>query len=338
MDTTQKKNKNFSFLDIVVCGPDMSGTSTQINDMINYFVSKKMKIRDIRGTEMDLLFHAEMFKEYNKDFISLKAFLDSDKFNKEDKSKLLLEIYSLISGYKKETDLLVGSFKKNKITTYINPNSADVWVSEEPTKRGAGQVNRVIEQNRSSYDFESTGFSTIDGYSAALVHQAYRIDEFYRIRKILRDNNKIIIRSRSEESACYQIYDEKNNVNGIKIEEYIALPGHKVAFRFPPTHLFVVCGPENWDKESYLNLKTIRSNGRILDDYELNSDYQLMVNQRYASDWLNQFYKRGCNSNNAEYCPEIFRFSIFDLKEDIKAKMYQELDNLYSLWSKKSSI
>ena len=239
------------FFDIVICGPDMSGTSTQINDFINYFKEKGKTIRDIRGTEMDLLFHAEIFKEYNKDFMSLRDFLNSDSFSQEKKDKLLLEIYSLLSGYNKNSDLLVGSFKKNKITTYINSDSADVWVMEEPTKRGAGQVNRVIEQNRSSYDFEET----IDGYSAALVHQAYRIDEFYRIRKILRDNKRIIIRSRSEESACYQVYDKENNQKGIKLKEYLSLPGHKVAFRFPPTHIFVVCGPKSWKKEKYLELK-----------------------------------------------------------------------------------
>jgi len=320
-----KSDKNLLFIDIVVCGPDMSGTSTQINDMIDYFKQKSKKVRDLRGTEMDLLFHAEIFRKYNHNFISLKEFLDSNKFEKKEKNNLIFEIYSLLSGYKKENDLLVGSLKKNKITSYINPNSADVWILEEPTKRGAGQVNRVIEQNRSSYDFEKPG---IDAYSAALVHQAYRIDEFYRIRKILRDNNKIIIRSRSEESACYQVYDAKANSSGINIDDYLSLPGHKVAFRYPPTHLFVVCGPEKWDKDSYSNLKAIRSNGRILDDHELNTSYQLLVNQRYASNWLDNLYKTGCNLNKSNYLPKIYRFSIFDSKEKIKEKMCNKLDKL----------
>lgn len=312
------------FYDLVICGPDMSGTSTQINDFINYFKEKGKIIRDIRGTEMDLLFHAEIFKEYNTDFMSLKDFLNSEKITTEEKNNLLLEIYSLLSGYKNKTDLLVGSFKKNKITTYIDPNSADVWIMEEPTKRGAGQVNRVIEQNRSSYDFEEK----IDGYSAALVHQAYRIDEFYRIRKILRDNNKIIIRSRSEESACYQVYDKENNTKGIKLKEYLSLPGHKVAFGFPPTHIFVVCGPKSWKKEKYLELKNQRSEGRILDDHELNSDYQLMVNKRYASKWIDKLYTEGCKMQASKYLPEIYRFNIYDSKEKIKKKMSKILDEI----------
>ncbi len=312
------------FLDVVISGPDMSGTSTQITDLINYFVSKKRRVRDIRGTEMDLLFHAEIFREYNKHFISLKAFLDSDEFKIYEKCKLLMEIYSLLSGYKKESDLWVGSFRKNQITTYINPNSADVWVMEEPTKRGAGQVNRVIEQNRSAYDLDET----IDGNSAAFCHQVYRIDEFYRVRKILRDNNKIIIRSRSEESACYQIYDEKHNVHGIKLDYYYNLPGHKIAFKYPPTHIFIVCGPENWDKEDYLRLKTARSNGRTLDDHEINTDYQLLVNKRYASSWLDKLYINGRKLHNCQNLPEIYRFSIFDSKEDIKRKMFERLDTL----------
>lgn len=315
---------NTKFLDIVICGPDMSGTSTQISDFINYFKEKGKIVRDIRGTEMDLLFHAEVFEKYNKYFMSLKDFLNSDNFSKEEKNNLLLEIYSILSGYQKQSDLLVASFKKNKITTYINPNSADVWIMEEPTKRGAGQVNRIIEQNRSQFDFKET----IDGYSAALVHQAYRTDEFYRIRKILRENNKIIIRSRSEESACYQVYDKKNNTKGIKLKEYLSLPGHKIAFGFPPTHLFVVCGPRSWKKEKYLKLKEERSNGRILDDHELNSDYQLFVNKRYASVWLDKLYQEGCKINGSEYLPIIYRFNIYDSKEKVKKKMYEKLDEM----------
>ena len=319
------------FYDIVICGPDMSGTSTQINDFIEYFKSKGKTIRDIRGTEMDLLFHAEIFEKYNKEFMSLKDFLNSEQFSKEEKSDLLLEIYSFLSGYNKNTDLFVGSFKKNQITTYINPNSADVWIMEEQTKRGSGQTSRVIDINRSSYDFQELGLPIIDGYSAALVHQAYRIDEFFRIRKILRENNKIIIRSRSEESACYQIYDKDYNIKGIKLKEYLTLPGHKIAFKFPPTHLFVVSGPRSWKKEKYLKLKEERTGKRILDDYELNTDYQLMVNKRYAGSWLNKLYEKGCKDNNSKYLPKIYRFSIYDSKDKIKQKMYKQLDEIFKI-------
>jgi len=327
------KNRSLSFLDIVVCGPDMSGTSTQISDIISYFTTKKMKVRDLRGTEIDLLFHAEIFKKYNSSFISLKAFLDSNKFTKTEKNNLILEIYSLISGYKiqgykREDDLLVGSLKKNKITTYINPNSADVWILEEPTKRGSGQFNRVIEQNRSLFDFEESDFLINDAYSAALAHQTYRIDEFYRIRKVLRNNNKIIVRSRSEESACYQVYDAKYNKSGMKLNNYLILPGHRIAFRYPPTHLFVVCGPENWSKDDYLKFKEIRSLNRRLDDYELNTGYQLMVNKRYASLWLDNLYIKGCTLNKSKYLPKIYRFNISDSKEEIRNKINKLLDKI----------
>ncbi len=301
----------------------MSGTSTQITGIINYFKSRGKVVRDARGTEMDLLFHAEVFKKYNKDFISLKEFLDSKKFTEKDKSKLIFEIYSLLSGYKKDRGLMVGSFKKNKVTTYINPDSADVWVLEEPTKRGAGQVNRVIEQNRSVYDFEET----IDGNSAALCHQAYRIDEFYRIRKILRESNKIIIRSRSEESACYQIYDKIENPKGINLRQYLSLPGNRLAFKYPPTHLFVVCGPENWDKKEYQKFKASRAKGRVLDDYESDEGYQLFVNRRYASGWLEELYRNACKENNFG-TPKIYRFDIYASKECIMLDMKNKLDKI----------
>ena len=39
------------FCDIVVGGPDMSGTSTQIKGIITYFKSKGLRVRDIRGDE-----------------------------------------------------------------------------------------------------------------------------------------------------------------------------------------------------------------------------------------------------------------------------------------------
>ena len=76
---------------------------------------------------------------------------------------------------------------QNKVTSYIDPNSADVWIMEEPTKRGAGQVNRVIEQNRSAFNDE------LNPKAAAETHSVYRTDEFLRFRKPLRENNKIII-------------------------------------------------------------------------------------------------------------------------------------------------
>lgn len=310
------KNKQ-KFLDIVISGPDMSGTSTQINDFINYFQSKKQKIKDIRGTEMDLLFHADIFKKYNKDFISLKEFLDSKKINQDKKKEIIFEIYSLLSGYKKSQELLVGSIKNNIITSYINPDSADIWIMEEPTKRGAGQVSRVLEQNRSFFDI-----SNIDGYSASLAHQTYRLDEFYRFRKILREKNKIIIRSRSEESACYQIHHAKINKTGISLKKYLELPGNKIAFNNPPTHIFIVCGPENWEKKDYLKLREERKTGRVLDDHESNVDYQLLVNKRYASSWLDNLYK------NKK--PKIYRFDIYDSKIVVKEKMYKVLDKIYN--------
>ncbi|NCP72186.1 hypothetical protein GW835_02215 [archaeon] len=306
----------------------MSGTSTQIQDTIDFFKSKNYIVKDLRGTEIDLLFHAEIFKEYNKEFISFKEFLKSKKIKDEDKSKLLFEIYYLLSGYNRNNDLLVGSFKKNKVTTYINPDSADVWILEEPSKRSAGQTNRVIEQNRSSFDFLETNYPTHDSYSAVLLHQAYRIDEFYRIRKILRDHNKIIVRSRSEESACYQIYDEKYNQSGVSLKDYISLPGHKIAFKYPPTDLFIVCGPEKWEIEEYTKFREKRSEGRILDDYELNTRYQLLVNERYASKWIEELYKVACSENRSEYLPNISRINIYDSKINVRNKMFCLLEKI----------
>jgi hypothetical protein len=298
------------FIDLVVSGPDMSGTSTQINDLINYFRSNNFKVRDMRGTEFDALFHAERFKEFNSDFISFEEF---------SKNHITTEVQNKIVELLRE--LKIASMVKNEITTFVDPDSADVWIFEEPTKRSAGQVNRIIEQNRSKFNSE------MDPYSAALTHQTYRVDEFLRFRKVLREKNKIIIRSRSEESACYQIFDSEHLPSGIKQDDYLNLPGHKIAFSNPPTHLFFVCGPINWTKDDYLELKKQRSTSRILDDHELNPTYQIMLNHRYASEWINNLYKKGTQLHNSKM-PEIHKFNIYDSKEEIRQKM---TDILYKI-------
>ncbi len=304
-------DKSKEFIDLVIGGPDMSGTSTQINDMIEYYEDRGLKVRDLRGTEQDALFHAEQFHAFNQEYKSLDEFLNKGRFDGHDEDTVIYEIFKLAN------DLKLASCIKNPITSYVDPNSADVWIMEEPTKRGAGQVCRVIEQSRSMFGSE------MDPYSAALTHQVYRIDEFLRFRGPLRDAGKIIIRSRSEESACYQIYDSTRLKGGISQENYLSLPGHKIAFSNPPTHIFIACAKSDWTKEQYLKLKEERSSGRILDDHELNVDYQLLVNGRYASSWLNGLYEQG-----SQQVPEINRFDLYLDKDEMKQAMSKVLDRI----------
>ncbi|NCN51861.1 hypothetical protein GW931_02520 [archaeon] len=300
------------FLDLVVCGPDMSGTSTQIKYLINFFKVNGMKVRDIRGTEIEALFHTEPFKKFNENLTHL-----SD-LSEERKKDFLLEAYYLMSGGRREGDLAVASSVKNDISTYLNPDSADVWIMEEPTKRGAGQVNRAIEQNRSDYG------EKMDPYSAAVTHSVYRIDEFLRFRKIFREKNKIIVRSRSEESACYQIYDKENLSKGILPKDYLSLPGHKFAFGNSPTDLFIVSGPKDWTQKDYLELKEKRSKGRKLDNHEKNSSYQVLVNKRYATNWIENLYLEGTKMHGGKM-PNFERFNIYDSEEAINRKMAEKI-------------
>jgi thymidylate kinase len=303
------------FLDLVIAGPDMSGTSTQIKDLVNYFKKKNLTVRDLRGTEMDALFHAEKFNLLNSKFSSVSELPEHMR------NYFLFTTYKLMSGGGTNQDLQIASCVKNGVTTYINPNSADVWILEEPTKRGAGQINRTIEQNRSKFGDE------MNPIAAALAHQAYRTDEFLRFRKAFRENNKIILRSRSEESACYQIFDSQFLQNGISMEDYFNLPGHKIAFKNSPTNIFVVCGPEDWTVQNYLQLKSERSEGRTIDDHESNSEYQVLVNKRYASSWIEELYEKGCTMHGGNV-PEITKFNIYDSKEQIKEKMISKLETL----------
>lgn len=308
-------------IDLVISGPDMSGTSTQIQGIIKFFQNKGKKVRDIRGTEMDALFHASLFSDYNQDHISYKEFLEDKIISEEKKQKLSLLINNLMIGGATNEDLKVASMVENVITTYINPDSADVWIMEEPTKRGSGQVNRVIEQNRSKFN------SSLDASAAAFSHQAYRIDEFLRFRKILREKGKIVVRSRSEESACYQLFDEKVLPHGIHKEHYLTLPGHKIAFSHPPTHVFIVCALEGWTTEQYIEFKRKRSNGRSFDDHEANTAYQILVNERYRKEWLEELYRAGCGLYGSKR-PSIIRFNIYDSMSKIQEKMNEHIEKI----------
>lgn len=154
------------FLDLVIAGPDMSGTGTQIKDLINYFHTQGKIVKDIRGTENDALFHAKEYEEVHKGWISLA---EAPTPIQRDFS---YEAHKLMTGGGTNQDLKIASMVKNPVTTYIDPNSADVWIMEEPTKRGAGQVCRAFEQNRSQFG------DSMDPVAAALAHQAYRSEEF----------------------------------------------------------------------------------------------------------------------------------------------------------------
>ena len=309
------------YIDLVVCGPDMSGTGTQVKDLIDYFQSTGKKVRDMRGTEIDALFHAEIFSKYNQTHLSLQEFLNDNNVPLKDKKDFTFQANNLMFGSNTNEDLKVASFVKNEVSTYIDPENADVWIFEEPTKRGAGQVNRAIEQNRTKYG------SNLDPLAAAYNHQVYRIDEFLRFRKVLREHDKIIIRSRSEESGVYQVRDEKSLQNGINMDIFLALPGHKIAFGNPPTHIFIVCAKPDWTKEGYIKMREERRKNRLIDDHEAMIDYQLLVNRRYSTNWIEEFYKKGCNMNNAEV-PEFTRFDIHDSKEEIKEKMVKKLKEI----------
>lgn len=329
---------NNDFVDLVVAGPDMSGTSTQVKSIVKYFQDRDLKVRDIGGTEIDALFHAEEFqKKISSFWAPCDNFLNFGNFlNEVENHKSVTHLMprdflqyanDLMIGNGHNKDLLLASMVENNVSTYVNPNSADVWVMEEPTRRGAGQVVRNLELNASEYGVP------LDFTAAAEAHSIYRKDEFLRFRRQLRDLDKIIVRSRSEESACYQIADDELHPVGVDRDYYFNLAGHKIVFANPPTHIFVVAGLEGWSPEDYAKLKAERSSGRIQDDYEKDASYQAMVNNRYVSDWMENLYKEGHERYGGEI-PKITRFSIYDSKEEIQKNMYTELDKILGESSK----
>ena len=114
------------FLDIVVCGPDMSGTNTQIKGLVKLFQSKGMKVRDLRGTEIDALFHTSLFKTINKNYFSYAEFFTDKSTTSEMREKFLGVAAGCLIGGGTNQDLRVASMMQNKVTSYIDPNSADV--------------------------------------------------------------------------------------------------------------------------------------------------------------------------------------------------------------------
>jgi hypothetical protein len=167
--------------------------------------------------------------------------------------------------------------------------------------------------------------SEMNQTSAAVTHSVYRKEEFLRFRGSLRERGKIIIRSRSEESACYNVFDKDHIQSGIQLYQYLTLPGHRFAFGHPPTHLFVVCGKEDWTEEDIIRLRKERAQGRRLDDYEKDLQGQLLVNKRYASDWLEQLYEQGCGMHGSNN-PQIYRFDIMLSKEEMRDAMHEQLE------------
>lgn len=288
-----------NFVDLVVSGPDMSGTSTQICQIIDYFKKKGLVVKDFRGGEIDALFHAKVFEDINRDFMSLDAWMKNTYTTKTDVSAFLHEADMHLHNLK------VASFLDNEVSSFVDPSGYDVVVMEEPPKRGAGLDIRTFELNRSRYG------SSHHPIAEALLFQAYRSTEFFRFRKIARELGLIVLRSRSEESACYQGYDKAHLPNGMKLPDYFALPGHEVAFGNAPTDLIIAqAGPE-WSQEEYIKLKKDRAGNRVLDDHELMVDYQLLVNQRYATNWLEDLYEKGCALHKGTV-PHIHRVDMYD--------------------------
>ena len=116
----------------MVSGCDFSGTSTQISDLITCFQEQGKKVRDIRGTEDDALFHAERFSDINSEHLNLDEFSKDSNVEAWKKVRVSMESDELLAGRKHGTnqDLRVASFVINDINEYIDPNSADVWIME----------------------------------------------------------------------------------------------------------------------------------------------------------------------------------------------------------------
>jgi hypothetical protein len=329
---------NNKCLDIVIGGPDYSGSSTQINDAISFFKNKGLVVRDLRGDEADALFHSEiMIKNIKK---TINEFKNNYK-NFKSKDNDFPEVFSSFLEYKKLFRPLYSSKEvlmepllnnemfasciKNDVSYYVNPADADVWVLEEPTRRGVGADIRSVGLHASKFNGE------VSQTTKAQIYSFDRLKEFIRFRGPLRSANKIILRSRSEESACYQIYDEFANPFGISLDSYLSLDGNKVAFKNYPSHIISVSGLDSWTIDDMIALRKERGNNRITDDLEKDAKYQLLVNQRYGGDWLHKLYSSaGCDISKIEF----FNLPIMQSKESTRLEIQNILENAIQSYKK----
>jgi len=301
-------------LDIVISGLDSSGTTTQVQDAIDYFQKNSSLVRDLRGSDIDALFHADKFDDFNSNHIDLESFLNDPEIDESTKLRIM---NSLAMEIRK---MRVVSFVKTDRTNYADPKKADVWVLEEPPRRGSGLYCRVFEQNRAGFGLERNPLAE------AHSHADYRVCEGHSYRIPARNADRIILRSRSEESTItYQQFDEEKLSDGILWEVFIEFPGHEIAFGFPPTHILIAHGPENWTREDYVKFVESRSKDRIRDDFEKDVDRQLLVNARYAHQgFLESAYEKGCRRYGREI-PEIIRFDARMPMEDIRDYIHKTL-------------
>ncbi|MGM5481737.1 MAG: hypothetical protein ACQESE_05005 [Nanobdellota archaeon] len=322
-------------IDIGVSGFDRSGTSTQINGIINHLETKyDLRVKDFRGSENAALFHADKFMHYINGHRSLKEFLLDNSVPVDHKQHLAFEFMKLLEGVyedngtyvfrKADMDMKVAAINDDeKNYTKISPDFLDVGVFEEPSKRTAGVSSRKTELKMSAFD------RLITPYENLIAHSVYRKDEFLRFREKLRQMNKIIVRSRTEESTiAYQFKDENVLSNGSTLEQFMSMPGiTEYALKYPATHLFIVCGPENMTLDNLKEIYSSRDDGRIQDDHEKNLDYQLLVNNRYASGFVERMYEKLCPQVGSQK-PE---FIYLDLKDNIPTmnkKIASHLDRI----------
>ncbi|MFP4523498.1 MAG: hypothetical protein ACLFNM_03055 [Candidatus Woesearchaeota archaeon] len=307
-NSSKNSSKDQSILDIVICGPDYSGTSTQVGDAIQFLKQQGLRVKDLRGNEVDAFFHTEQFQKLYSKFTSLK---DAENFypapNLRDYFRSELRRGNIAAAV------------KAKNFSHINPNSADVFVMEEPTYRGSGM------DIRSSLLYASQLKSEISPTTKAQAYAFDRLKEYNRFRKFFRKAGKIILRSRSEESACYQIFDKDYLKDGIAQRDYLSLEGNKVAFANPPTHIISVSGKEDWTIKDMIALREERNKNRDADDHEKDPHFQLMINKRYANHWLDNLYQSGCPKDTA--LPQIDKLYIKDSRKNIRLQIEGILDS-----------
>ncbi|MBN1274842.1 hypothetical protein JXA12_00915 [Candidatus Woesearchaeota archaeon] len=314
-----------AFLDIVVAGPDGSGTSTQVRDVIDYCQARGLKVADLRGDEVDALFHAERFRRFNhrvsgSRFESYAGFAASGLVE-EFKHDFLAQAKATLDEGRFAACVDDPSF------SFVDPSSIDVAVMEEPSRR-AGLSVRGVQLHRSRFGMPD------DQYAKAVGYAFDRECEFIRFRKQLRESGKVVLRSRGFEStSTYQEYDGLLLPNAPRREHIIGLPGNKLALQHPPTDIIVVHAPRDWSADEYLSLKGVRMRGRMLDDHEKDVEYQLLVNARYASDWLEGLYELGRSLYGAAP-PRIHRIEMYDEdrsplgKQAIRRRVHEVMDNI----------
>lgn len=268
--------KNYVIIDIE--GPDASGTDTQIKGIISTLLANSMLYWDLRTGTYERFFFSQHISEF-QDYSSYSEFEEDLRISEARKDRVARLMAKMQAGFNLGTGNTL-SRKNAKLTYIFDPSDIQAFIFEEPSKTDLG---RIIRDNL--FRAKESGIR-VSPRDAAALFSSDRLHSYYWKDAILRcasrSDPKVIINSRGIESSfAFQGYDAQHNPDGITPEEFFALPGHQLSYKYMPDAVIVVtCPPEVPDRK-FMALFNERIKRRASPDDMEKAEWQAYINRRY---------------------------------------------------------